>query len=348
MLRRTRTTPGPHAGPWAPTLCGMLVRTRCYHEGALHQEGFPLDKVSDYLTDPANVVWFDLRGTDHPALPVIGEELGLHGLAIEDALQPGQRTKLDHYPEHLFLVAYAVGPDPGAGSQRLVAHEVAVFITRNALVTVRADDGFDIDQVVARWDSAGSLAGHGVAFLLHGLLDYIVDTHHEALQRLDAGIDDVEDMLFDGLGTDRLLQQHTFVLRKDLVWLRRVILPMREVVNTLMRRDLQIIPPEMGPYFQDVYDHVLRATEWTESLRDLLANILETRLTVRANQLNIIMKKVTSWAAIIAVPTAVTGFYGQNLPYPGFQQEWGFWSSLVVMLVASGGLYLAFRRKDWL
>ena len=102
------------------------------------------------------------------------------------------------------------------------------------------------------------------------------------------------------------------------------------------------------PYFQDVYDHVLRATEWTESLRDLVNTILETNLTIQGNRLNIITKKVTSWAAIIAVPTAVTGFYGQNLPYPGFAQQSGFLTSSLLILGLSGALYVAFRRNDWL
>ena len=96
-----------------------------------------------------------------------------------------------------------------------------------------------------------------------------------------------------------------------------------------MRRDLAIVPPAMAPYYQDVYDHVLRATEWTESLRDLVTTIVETNLTVQANRMNLIMKKVTSWAAIIAVPTAVTDFYGQNLPYPGFATHAGFYASSI-------------------
>jgi magnesium transporter len=123
---------------------------------------------------------------------------------------------------------------------------------------------------------------------------------------------------------------------------------MREVVNTLMRRDLEMIDSDMAPYFQDVYDHVLRVTEWTESLRDLIANILETRLTLRGNRLNVIMKQVTSWAAIIAVPTAVTGFYGQNVPFPGFEQPIGFWTSSVIIVGLSTALYLIFKRKEWL
>ena len=102
------------------------------------------------------------------------------------------------------------------------------------------------------------------------------------------------------------------------------------------------------PYYQDVYDHVLRASEWTESLRDLVSTIVETNLTLQGNRLNTITKKVTSWAAIIAVPTAITGFYGQNVPYPGFAQESGFITSSILILVLSGALYLAFKRRNWL
>jgi magnesium transporter len=123
---------------------------------------------------------------------------------------------------------------------------------------------------------------------------------------------------------------------------------MREVVNTLMRRDMEFIDHEMVPYFQDVYDHVLRATEWTESLRDLVATMLDTNLSIQSNRMNLIMKKVTSWAAIIAVPTAITGFYGQNVPYPGYMHVSGFWASTLITLGLSGLLYYVFRRKDWL
>jgi magnesium transporter len=147
---------------------------------------------------------------------------------------------------------------------------------------------------------------------------------------------------------DRVVQRRSFELRKSLVLLRRVVLPMREVVNTLIRRDLQVVSDALHPYYQDVYDHVLRVTEWTESLRDLVTTILETNLTIQSNRLNTITKKVTGWAAIIAVPTLITGFYGMNVPYPGFSNEWGFASSLVLMIGIAAALYVIFRRKDWI
>jgi magnesium transporter len=323
-----------------------MPRTRLYRNGVLESEGFPIAEVSDHIADQSATVWFDLCRPTSEEFATISEELGLHALAVEDAMVEHERPKLDRYDSHLFVTAYAVQLDTVSGE--LDSCEVAAFVTQNALVTVRKDDRFDIDQVLQRWDQSPDLAKHGVGFLLHGLLDYVVDTHFDAVQSLDTQIESLEDQLFEDQPRDKEMQRRTFQLRKSLVTARRVVLPMREVVNTLLRRDLHVVDPAMQPYFQDVYDHVLRATEWTESLRDLVTTILETHLTVRGNRLNVIMKQVTSWAAIIAVPTAVTGWYGQNVPYPGYGQAWGFWTSTVVTLGASGTLYAVFKRKGWL
>lgn len=123
---------------------------------------------------------------------------------------------------------------------------------------------------------------------------------------------------------------------------------MREVLNTLMRREVALVPPEMVPHFQDLYDHVLRVTESTESLRDLVATVVETNLARQGNRLNITTRKLTSWAAIIAVPTAPTGYYSQNLPSPGFAQDSGAIASSAIIVALSGGLFVTFRRKRWL
>jgi magnesium transporter len=323
-----------------------MARTRAYRNGVLEAEDFPVEQVSDYLEDPSTVVWVDVCEPDENDIAAIAEELQLHRLAVEDAIAEHQRPKLDRYRSHLFVTGYAVSLDPTSG--RLAQSEVDAFITRHAMVTVRKAQDFPIDAVVARWDASPDLAKHGVEFLLHGLLDEIVDSHFTAVEALDDEIEGLEDMLFDEKPRSREVQRRSFELRKSLVLLRRVVLPMREVVNALLRRDLGVVDEGMLPYYQDVYDHVLRATEWTESLRDLVTTILETNTTMQGNRMNSIMKKVTSWAAIIAVPTAITGFYGQNVPYPGFGHASGFWASTILIVVISGILYVVFRWKDWL
>lgn len=330
-----------HAYRWC------MAKTRAYVNGKLSIENFPFAELSDHMARPDTFVWADLCSPSPQELASLAEELSLHQLAVEDAVHEHQRSKLDRYADHLFLSAYAVGLDPSSGE--LSTYEIAVFILPNAIVTVRKGDGFDIDQVVRRWDSSADLASGGPGFLLHGLLDYIVDTHFAVVQELDGAIDDLEELLFDAERAQiEQVQRRAFELRKSLVLLRRVVLPMREVVNSLMRRDLGVVSEPMSLYYQDVYDHVLRATEWTESLRDLITTILETNLTIQGNRMNLIMKKVTSWAAIIAVPTAITGFYGQNVPYPGFGKMLGLWSSSGLILAFGVGLYIVFRRLDWL
>lgn len=323
-----------------------MPRTRCYCGGILTDEDFAIDQVSEHLADPSAVVWVDLCAADLDELQLVADELGLHRLAVEDAAQGGQRPKFDRYSGHDFLSAYSVQLDVVSG--QLVTAEIHAFITPTALVTVRRDDAFSIDSLLTRWDDEVDLTKFGVGGLLHGLLDFVVDGHFEAVESLDDQIEQLEDLLFEDGPHDQSVQRRSFELRKSLVQLRRVVLPMREVVNSLMRRDIGLVSDELMPYYHDVYDHVLRATEWTESLRDLVNTILETNLTIQGNHLNIITKKITSWAAIIAVPTAITGFYGQNLPYPGFAHQSGFVTSSILIVALSGALYLAFKRKDWL
>lgn len=322
-----------------------MVTTRLYRAGKIVKENFPVDDISDRVDEEGSTVWADFTAPSEADLTSIEEELGLHRLAVEDALHDFQRPKLDCYDTHLFLAAYAVRLDTVTGA--LSSTEIKAFITPHALVTVHEAD-FDMASIVERWGNDSDLATHGTGFLLWGLLDVIVDGHFDTVQLLDAQIESLEDALFDDVPRDKEVQKRSFELRKSLVRLRRVVLPMREVINTVLRRDLQSIDPAMMPYFQDVYDHVLRATEWTESLRDLVTTILETNISIQGNRMNMIMKKVTSWAAIIAVPTAITGFFGQNLAFAGFGTAWGLWLSIALIVVVSGALYLGFKKRDWL
>jgi magnesium transporter len=328
----------------SPTKC--QARTRLYRHGVLELEGFAVAEISDHLDDEAVTIWLDLRDPDRDDLAVLSDEFGLNPLAVEDAVAEHERPKLDRYRSHLFLNAYGARLDPGTGE--LATSELAAFVTPRALITVRKDDGLDIGAVVDRWDANPDLAKFGVGYLVHGLLDYIVDGHFESVQSMDDAVEGLEDQLFASVPQDITVQRHSFELRKSLVLLRRIIIPMREVVNTLMRPDMHVVADEMMPYYHDVYDHVLRAAEWTDSLRDLVTSILETNLTIQGNRMNVITKQVTSWAAIIAVPTFITGFYGMNVPYPGFSKPVGLASAAAIMVVSALVLYYVFRRRSWL
>jgi magnesium transporter len=323
-----------------------MAHTRVYCKGVLEAEGFPVADVSDHLERPETVIWVDLCGPSRDQLHELADELGLHPLAVEDALEPHQRPKLDHYATHSFLSCHDVRVDAEAG--RLDETEIDAFISPRWLITVRQDDKFDIDRVVRRWDRSPDLFVHGVGFLLYGLLDVIVDGYFDAVQCFDDYYDQVSEGIFAETPLQPSEQRHWFQMRQALVRFHRLVVPMREAVSGLMRREHHSVSEDLYPYYQDVYDHVLRVSESTDALRDLVSTIVETNLSVRDYRTNQIMKKVTSWAAIIAVPTLITGYYGMNVPYPTSGQTSGVIVSAALMLGMAGALYLIFKRKEWL
>ena len=322
------------------------VRTRSYRRGVLAAEGFDVADISDHLADPDTVLWVDLCTPTMEQLHELNDELGLHELAVEDALGPHQRPKLDHYATHLFLSCHAVRVDLEQG--RLAETEVDAFLNERWLVTVRKDEKFAIEPVLERWDRSPDLTQHGVSFLLYGLLDVVVDGYFDAVQAFDDYYDDVSDNIFSEHPLDPIEQRRWFDMRRAMVRFHRLAVPLREAVSSLMRREHAAVPEDLYPYYQDVYDHILRISESSDSLRDLVSTIVETNLSLRDYHQNQIVKKVTSWAAIIAVPTLITGYYGMNVPYPGSGSTAGVVASAILVLVISGSLYLLFRRRDWL
>jgi len=194
---------------------------------------------------------------------------------------------------------------PYARARLFDLHRISIFVKRNVLVTVRLTPDFQMEEVRRRWAASDAMQ-YGIGALLHGLLDVVADGHFEAVQRLDDEIEDLEGLLFDERVSGRELQRRTYDLRRDLVILRRVVFPMREIIAAIQRRRfVNHAPPELDPHFSDLYDHALHATEWIESLRDMITTVFETNLTLADARLNTVMKKLTGWAAIIAVPMLV-------------------------------------------
>lgn len=332
--------------------CGV-VRGRVWRDGRVVDEDFDFERISDHLDDPDTLTWVDLCDPDHHILQELAGELALEPLAVEDAIAHSERAKATRYSSHTFITVYAVSLHTGtalAGPEgRLSVRKVSAFVFPRGLITVRSSPDFDIEEVVRRWDDNSDLLKYGVGALVHGLLDAIVDGHFEAVQILDDAMEDLEGGLFDEHALNAEVQRATYQVRKDLVELRRVVLPMREVINAVLRHRKDFnAPTELDPWYDDLYDHVLRASEWTESLRDMVTTIFETNLSLQDARLNNVMKKLTAWAAIIAVPTAVTGYFGQNVPYPGFAKSWGYALSVALILSIVVTLYVTFKRKRWL
>lgn len=320
--------------------------TRVYRNGVLEAEGFPVADVSDYLEQPDTAVWVDFCAPSTEQLHELSGELSLHELAVEDAVGRHQRPKLDRYPTHLFVACQAVRVDAEEGS--LHETEVDAFVNERWLLTVRKDEGFSVDVLLERWDRSPDLGTHGVSFLLYGLLDVVVEGYFDAIQEFDRYYDEVSDGIFAEHPLDPAKQRHWFQMRQAMIRFHRLVVPMREAVSSLMRREHAAVSEELFPYYQDVYDHILRVSESSDSLRDVVGTIVETNLSLRDYRQNQIVKKVSSWAAIIAVPALITGYFGMNVPYPGSGDTWGVIASTALITGLSVGLYVAFRRRDWL
>jgi len=332
------------------------VRTMLWRKGGDVVEDFVLDEVSERLHEAGSLFWVDLCDPSPELLDQLAAELSLDPHAVEDSIAHAERPKATRHPSHTFVTVYATrlevagGAGRGALESRLEATRVSSFVLPNGVVTVRRSDRFDMDEVVQRWQDFPDLVELGAGALLHGLLDVVVDGHFDTIQLMDDAIEALEDRLFDERANVRDLQQRTYRLRKELVELRRVVLPMREVVNTVMRHraDSNGHSSELDGWYTDLYDHVLRASEWTESLRDMVTTVFETNIALQDARLNVVMKKLTGWAAIIAVPTAVTGWFGMNVAYPGIGRFSGFLASTVVIATLAVTLYILFKRRNWI
>ncbi|MDY7090852.1 MAG: magnesium transporter CorA family protein [Actinomycetota bacterium] len=323
--------------------------TRLYDNGKVIARDFGYTEVAGLLeAHPGAVLWLDLFAPEPADLQRVAEEFHLHPLAVEDAMTDHERPKLDRYPHHVFLNVYAVDIATRDSETRFGKTEISAFVTPRALITVRKSPS-DTSKFVDRWDTVADLgAADGVGFLLYGLLDVVVDGQYAATQRLDTAMDQVEDALLEEGGAPRPVRMKAIDQRKLLAALRRAVAPMPELVGQAMRADLGLVDAELRPYYRDVEDHTQHTLDEVEHLRDRIDALLQADTAEQGNVLNDTTRKLAAWAAIVAVPTAVTGYFGQNLPYPGFGKFSGFLVSTASILAISALLYSYLKRRGWL
>jgi magnesium transporter len=323
------------------------ITTRSYPDGREEVTRGDLGAVSQMLAMGAcEVVWVDLADPSKDDLVRLAEELGLHHLAVEDALDSHQRDKYVHYEHHVFLVAHGVSLDVEAAELRVV--ELDVFIGDQWMVTCHRGAEELIERVVQRWDKARQFAGCHLGVAVYSLLDVVVDGYFRTVDDFEAFYDDAADQVFGENPIEPGQHRHWFEMRRALNRFDRIVRPLTEALMTVVDQDLTRFAPASAPYLRDAAGELTRASAEVESLRELVDHLVDANLVLRDYRQNQVMKKVTSWAAIIAVPTLVTGYYGMNVPYPGFGETSGVIVSSAIAVGCSGSLYLLFRRKSWL
>jgi magnesium transporter len=322
-----------------------VLTCRLYQGGRLLEEGFDPDRVPHLLREGDGVIWLDVVDPDQAVLEKLQQHFGFHGLAIEDVVHRNQRAKVEIYDEagYSYLVVYGVTGSP----MEPVEHEIHAFASTRYLVTVRYSPAFDLAEVLKRWGRQPEGTRHGAGFLLYVLLDEVVDGYLDMVDRFEDVSEDLEHHVFEEEPQPEV-QEDIFRLKKALLSFRRRVMPLREVLD-LLQEGLGLVTDPLRPFYRDVADHVIRALEFVDNLRELLTTALEAYLSRVSNRLNEVMKKLTAWASIILVPTLIAGVYGMNFRnIPEFDWLYGYPFALGLMLLAAGSLYAAFKRRDWL
>ncbi len=322
------------------------ITTRSYRGDGEWLTKDDLDVVSDLLEDDCDLVWVDIDEPTAKDLGRVADELGLHPLSVEDALDPHQRDKYVHYDRHVFLVAHGVSLD--VEDAELATVELDVFVGERWLVTVHHGGDELIERILARWHKARPLAGTNVGAALYSILDVLVDGYFDAIDEFESFYDDASDQVFGESPIEPHAHRHWFEMRRALTLFDRIVGPLSDAMRTVVAEDIRRYGSSAKPYLHDAAGELLRASGEVDGLRELVDHLVEANLVLRDYRQNLVMKKVTSWAAIIAVPTLVTGFYGMNVPYPGEGETWGVIASSAIAVSCSGALYALFKRKGWL
>jgi magnesium transporter len=321
-----------------------VITCRYYREGVLKEEAFDPASISDKLERGDARIWLDVEDPTEADLAMIEEEFSLHPLAIEDARHREQRPKVDVYEGCFSVVVHALrfGED-----DELIDSEIHAYAGKGFLITLRFAPAFDLRGVIDRWDRQPELTKEGGGFLLYALIDEVVDDYFAIADRFEDLSEEIEDRVFAET-PDPELQQDIFKLKRRVIVFRRLVIPLREVLDLIQERP-GFVTRELGPYYRDVADHVIRVTGFVDNVRELLTSALEAQLSQVSNRLNNVMRSLTSWGAIILVPTLIAGIYGMNFDHmPELHWLLGYPLALGLMAVSASLLYWVFKRREWI
>jgi magnesium transporter len=301
-----------------------------------------IDEIDRLIAEPGMLVWVCVSNPTDELISELQREFGLHALAVEDLRKRNQRPKLDTYESQHVLVAYEVVHEE---APRL--SELHLFFSERWMLSVQFGPMPMVDAALRHFADGDKSLADSVDALVYLVLDAAVDSYFPELDRLSDRIDDLEDRVLSG-DADRRGLSELLELKRRLLELRRVLAPMRDMANALLRRDAGIVSDKSLPYFQDLYDHLIRVLDQLDLYRDLLATVVDARMTVASNSLSAIMKRLTAFTVILMVPTLIAGIYGMNFEYmPELSWPLGYLFSLVLM---AGSVVFAitwFRRNGW-
>jgi magnesium transporter len=365
--QRADAPPGSPPGPFVPTThprpagaprpvssrppgVDAVVDCAVYVQGRREPPIAPAEALAAAV-ERDGFVWLGLFEPTEAELGAIAEHYGLHPLAVEDAVYAHQRPKLERYDSDLFMVLktarYVEHEQLTATSEVVDTGEVMVFVGPHHVITVRHGDHNDLTELRHRLEEQRDLLCLGPAAVLYAVSDLVVDSFVDVAEQVQDDVDELEASVFSPERTDDI--GRLYQLKRELMSLRRAVAPLEVPLTKLAERQIDGVPDPMRSYFRDVLDHAIRVRDQVGSLDELLSSILQASLARTSMADNEDMRKISAWAGIIAVPTAIAGIYGMNFEFmPELQWRWGYPMVLLVIVVACVLLYRGFKRNGWL
>jgi magnesium transporter len=342
----THDRPDPHIGGRALQSVGVMLSAIC-HQGSTWTEVHDLTTISDLLERPGVLVWAmaDSRELTADDMALLADELGLHPLAVEDALSLRQRPKLESYETHLFAVMHQLDSVEG----QLEARQIACFVGRRFVLTFHAGAERLVEEARKRCMLGAKDPDQGPSYVMHALLDTVVDDYQDISDSLELEVEELEEKVL-GQPLASGLEHRLYSLKQRLARLRRYVIPGERVLTVVQEpARFSLITDRTAALFRDVHDHLLRVIDQIRNVDDLVEAVINLQQSAQAQSLNEVTKRLTGWAAIIAVPTFIASVYGMNFELvPSEGQLFGFWFALGLMAITGVGLFAYFKRRGWI
>jgi magnesium transporter len=310
-------------------------------------EGSNLDELRHLRAKKDQLVWLEILDPDTESLEVLAREFNIHPLALEDMQKRRQRPKIDTYPDQHMVVTYEVAQERSRRRGRsLQLGEIHLIAGEGYLISAHWQASPAIDATLERFRERPEVVATTVGQLLYSVLDAVVDGYFPLLDEVSEQIDTLEDRILEGGAKGGL--REVLVIKRDLLELRRMLAPQRDIANALLRRDVELIGEAEAPYYQDLYDHLLRVLDALDLYRDLVASALDANLSVTNNNLNAVMKRLTAFTVVLMVPTLIAGVYGMNFRnMPELRFQYGYFITLGVMILSIVLIGAYFKARDW-
>jgi magnesium transporter len=322
----------------------MVINCVAYRTDGTRLKDIDIDGISDVLAEPDTFVWVGLHEPDEALLLKLQEEFDLHDLAVEDAQQAHQRTKVETYGDSLFIVVQTAQLIEG----HIAFGETHIFLGKRYLITIR--HGASLSYTPARHlcEKTPELLAHGPSYGLYGVLDFIVDNLLPIVRDFREELQELEQDIFSDT-FNRSTVRRLYDMQRELLTLRLAVSPMQDVISQLVRLHPELIPDELRAYFRDVYDHVFRVNESIGAMREMLTAAINVNLSLVTFGQNEVMKKLAGWAAMLAAPTLITSWYGMNFTHmPELDKPWAYPAIVIVVACLVATIYFVLKRAKWL